>query len=74
MAVCQHLKDITMQVIALNHDPITNSFAAIMRDPNGNEVHVRGSLTLPGTATVDEIKKRALAEVKIILGIAAAVL
>jgi hypothetical protein len=27
---------------------------------------------LPGTATVDEIKKRALAEVKIILDVAAA--
>jgi hypothetical protein len=61
-----------MNVVALNHDPITNTFSVLFRDQKANEIQVRGSLTVPGIMTSDEIKKRALAEAKTILSVGAA--
>jgi len=61
-----------MEIITLNHDPITNTFSVLLRDQKGNEIQVRGSLTVSGNTTLDEIKKGVLAEAKTILSLTAA--
>src|SRR5215216_433873 len=60
-------EEVLVELITLSHDPITNTFSTLFRDQKGNEIQVRGSLTVPGTTTMDEVKRRVLAETKVIL-------